>query len=144
MAYHAAKQKEAISDDGGEPEKATEEDAEHTDQTKGHIRDAHFILERTAWLPTVALYPEKFQEFFSSMAQTSGLNQDHLMIMDQAYVLIRDCDHEYLLAFSCKCCCFLVGMITCIETLNTPGMNTFRYNALRIRRISEADLRREG
>ena len=35
-------------------------------------------------------------------------------------------------------------MITSIETLNIPGTNTSRHNALRTRRISEANLMREG
>lgn len=51
VAYHTAEQEDAVRDDGGEPERPAEEYAEHTDQTKGHIRDAHFILERTARLP---------------------------------------------------------------------------------------------
>ena len=34
--------------------------------------------------------------------------------------------------------------ITFIKTLNTPGVNTSRHNALRIQRISKANLRREG
>ena len=33
---------------------------------------------------------------------------------------------------------------TFIRTLNTPGMNTSRHNALRMRRISEANWRRAG
>ena len=44
-------------------------------------------------------------------------------------------------------CCQLPindGMAGFIKTLNIPGMNIFRYNALRIRRISGANLRREG